>query len=860
MSRFKIAVIACVIAGGAVIVPAHAGPMTFRFYQGVTVYVNNADGRAFDIDLTVRDWNTFESGPREMLFKVYDPSGKPVVREVIEDDGVAATTYLPKIGGWDHEMWYYMLCYSRGSMPMMRWSAFSDPQRLASLAKRTFKRKIAGGQKGVYRIVMVGSRDHVATLTLDPLLPHAVSGHPLWLHGRAEAYKRSYIYVPKGTVGLHLGFVEFDQPQTRTFKITAPGGKVLFEGDAKGGLRKGSVMFAKPGQYDDQVLTLDVGPGDNDYMLHILLNRRDTYVYRGSAAVAAVLAPDPKTARAVRGGAIYHDGKVFWHRFQIRLHDWLKALKDEDFIVRDAKGDEIKPTTSGRTYGWSAKAVEYRGLPTRRGFRPLNGGHEAPPLCDTLMHSYPAHRNRNVLNVAIRDLARGLHSLATGDHCTIGGWGGNFGYVFGTYGWHFWRPAWRVIQQSDAPRVVKDAVREALIIGGDRLAFGRGIERVNGNAFAHVPTALRYCYEGTGDAMQRELFETYWRRFVSEGWGPGTGISRSGDLQEHFGHDFHYGSYVMATFAAVIEDFKDPRFQQVRKRLVNQYSYTFCRFMNAYPWSARTAHGVGEGTLRAAGFKWRGDPGPDFTVNVNDGGEWFAARRKNYYVLTFHGRLAPTWLDYYFNTRIGYGGGILCQLTVPGKGTVIGSMAKASYGKGMHPRNWRTFHLHSVVGTLADGRAFVAADSEHLGTAKLVGNTVTSDGEVRNRPVHVTRSYTFAADRVRCRVQLADTMYRTALWGGGPTSKLTEAYEMIPFSGKATALDARGKEIGALAAEAVEAKAIRIDCKGYGARIELPRVMSVQGGQNATILLRLIDKPTRAQDIGLQYEIVPFGN
>ena len=86
------------------------------------------------------------------------------------------------------------------------------------------------------------------------------------------------------------------------------------------------------------------------------------------------------------------------------------------------------------------------------------------------------------------------------------------------------------------------------------------------------------------------------------------------------------------------------------------------------PWGSRTAVPASLGSNG-----WKGNPGPDFTVSVNGGDEWFAAHRPTYYMLTFHGHLAPEWLDNYFASRLGYGGGVLCQLTVPGHGTVLAS-------------------------------------------------------------------------------------------------------------------------------------------------------------------------------------------
>ncbi len=44
---------------------------------------------------------------------------------------------------------------------------------------------------------------------------------------------------------------------------------------------------------------------------------------------------------------------------------------------------------------------------------------------------------------------------------------------------------------------------------------------------------------------------------------------------------------------------------------------------------------------------------------------------------------------------------------------------------GMQPVNWPRFHIHSIVGTLADGRPLVGADSEHL-DAKLDGRVAAA--------------------------------------------------------------------------------------------------------------------------------------
>src|SRR5439155_24664246 len=110
----------------------------------------------------------------------------------------------------------------------------------------------------------------------------------------------------------------------------------------------------------------------------------------------------------------------------------------------------------------------------------------------------------------------GFRTLTVGDHPVIVKFGGNLGYVFGTYGWHYWRPAWRILQQSDAPQEIKDIIQEAIILGGDRLSMAAGIERTNGNALSHIPMALRYAAEGAQDPLLTKLADTYFGRFAHE--------------------------------------------------------------------------------------------------------------------------------------------------------------------------------------------------------------------------------------------------------------------------------------------------------------------------------------------------------
>jgi len=259
---------------------------------------------------------------------------------------------------------------------------------------------------------------------------------------------------------------------------------------------------------------------------------------------------------------------------------------------------------------------------------------------------------------------------------------------------------------------------------------------------------------------------------------------------------------------------------------------------------------------------------------VNGADEWFAARRKGYYMVTFHGRLTPESRSRSYTGQIGFGGGIICQLTVPGKGPVLASTLTDSYGGGMDPSNWRNMHIHSLVGERWDGPPLISAISEHP-NARLAGNTVTSSGEVRDAHVKVARSYTYQPDGIDCRVALATSDYVDimSVWSHERYwSEVKFAYEMFPFlprdpTGKnptaVTLLDAAGAALGAATTTPRVAQTVRIDRGGFGVEIRLDQPAKVLLGANNTVMVQIVEegpKPTPAKDVALKYRLVPFGN
>ncbi len=838
MPRGRLLLLRLLLAAPLAALPAQAQQAetverTFRLCEGVTLFILNPEGKDFSVSLDVRDLNLLANGPREVLFKVYDPEGFPVVREIIPDDGCGEANFPERIGGWDHELQYYANLYAKGTAPSYRWSAWSHPARLKTLVARTFDRPIPGGKRGVYRLVLAGTPDHYVTVRLPAEMQVGFMGHPTFMHGHGSLMKKCYLYVPPGTTGLFYAFAEPDQPPSRRFRLTGPDGKILFEGMATGGFtasdspgQGAKVSFGQPGEYDGRLLTFEVSDGPNDYLAKITFQQGkpifSDYVGMG---VSAIFCPDEATAKALQGGAIVVDGQVFWHPFQVRFYRWLKA----------------------------------------------NAATLPPDLRKDLEYLYQR-----------------MCLLENSDGRGSASWT-NWAYAMGYYGCDIFRPGWVLMRRPEVPQEVKDIIREGLIMAGDRLSFATHIEKVNGNAFAQMNVALWYAQRATGDQLQKERFETFWQRWTTEGWGLGSGLSKSGDPQEHFAHDCHYGSYLLDNWKAtgntwvqgggILGDAgDDPRFRQVYERCQELYSYLYCREQDgtpvaANPWSSRTHSPPHQAAANweTPQHPWKGDPGPDLTVSVNGGDEWFAARRRGYYVLTFHGRLAPEWVSQCFAGQLGFSGGTFCQLTVPGKGPVLAGRLHESYGQDMHPSQWAGLRIHSLVGEMWDRSPLIAAISEH-DNARLTGNAVTSSGEVRNTHVRSARSYTFVADRIVCSVQLAPSHFAgvMSLWSHDRRwSEVREAWEMIPFlptrpDGK-TPTSVTTAEGQALTAAGVLTTGVRLDRGGFGVAVEFEEPRRVKLGAADTVMIEVVPpvpaggKPVAPEQVKLTYRLAPFG-
>ena len=839
---------------------ARAGePLQVRLHDAATVLLDHPSGAAFEIQLDVRDLNAAPRGPAELLFKVYGPDGRLLVREIVPDDGVTQGLFVGPAAGYDHMALRFAAERAAGLAPAIAAGRLCDPARLAALPARRFRHTIPAGPGGVYRVLLVGQPDLVVTLTTDPALPCGVAGSPDHLCPLAGFPDRGWVWLPEGTTGMELAIVSIDGEAGRTVRVLDQAGTELGRVDDVGGYATHRVEFGAPAPpAPGRVVQVELGRrgGDGLYRLMLLVPKGNRYGKPGGR-VPAVVCPDRRTAEAVRNGVIEHDGRQFQQHCCIPLHDYLRSLGPDDFT---------SPA------GLAKNPAE---------FIPL-GSHEKPPptSADRELFEYLHTKDRATLNRAVKDMLEGMGQLGFNDEVMRGR---NLAYEMGCYSYFYPRPALRMLRAADLPAEVRRALEDFTLRVGDRLAFCRGLELTTGNAAASLVAQLRYCAEAAGDERLRGLFDTYFERFTSGGFGGRVGAGPSGALQEGFGYDQHYGTYVLRGWRAVIADFGDERFTQATRRVKDFYSFTFNQELPGGAWSSRTSAQVAGGTYDAWGdVPWKGLPGPSLTENLAGAGEIFGVRRPAYYCQTYHGRIAPAYLAVVGAGQVGFSGGMIGQLHVPGRGPVMVSRLNGDYGAGMHPTAWRTFMLHSVVGTTADGLPMVGADSEHVAT--LTDGVLTTAGDTRAGSVRVSREYRFDDDRIHCTVALAPRRSDVpfALWSrrGSGRGVVQEAYEMLPLLAfkpgsrpakrgrppdPASDLELRGfggdgADAGVVtAAEPRVVRGVLLDRGGYGVRVTFDRDREAVRGRDGTLLVRLADPGTPAEEVRMEYDLAPFG-
>lgn len=115
-------------------------------------------------------------------------------------------------------------------------------------------------------------------------------------------------------------------PRSRVFTLKDPSGKVILKDSAPGAYFNptGSYVTKNPewqktqklfssGGFDQKVLSFDVTPGKNDFMVQLTFAQPKKGAFKDYVGMGsqAVFCPDPETAKAIKGGTMIVDGEVF---------------------------------------------------------------------------------------------------------------------------------------------------------------------------------------------------------------------------------------------------------------------------------------------------------------------------------------------------------------------------------------------------------------------------------------------------------------------------------------------------------------------------------------------------------------------
>ena len=535
----------------------HAAPVAepeyFHLRQGVTFYIANTKGDAFDIAIDLKDINTYCQGAQTAMVKLYAPDGSILANAEIADDGIESGGYDQAWAGWDHEMW------ALGAEPLFRWDAFSDPRKLEKMTGAKWAHKIEKPAKGVYQLQIAGCDDHFVKLAISNSLKFGVLGHPDFLSGRGEQFRTSYLYVPKapwytkGRDQIDLWLVEHAYPHTR--KLT------LFNGNSALEIKDicynttGKSLTADQAMGRGEVSLKGVAPGT---VLKLVNEGTGDFLIR-IHGIPQVYCPDEETAKFIHGGVIeIPNGPVVSFPWQEELWNAVKDLKAEDLTVKPGEWNKIaapdvaklvlhqwETDNDPKTVDASIKAA----MDALAKIQPFSMEKvlEDPALTAVVgetLYLYPIKGNGLYQNKALRNLLT-LRLIKQwyrykGGEVIFDPGELNVAYAQGFH-WNNWEP---VLTLKDAldPAVLKAFQKGAFNIG-QRMFYANGLELVLSNGRTTIPMNLYHAYLITGDEKLKDLSMRYLRRMVNALDGPHAGGSKSGYFREHFAADGGYCTY-----------------------------------------------------------------------------------------------------------------------------------------------------------------------------------------------------------------------------------------------------------------------------------------------------------------------------
>lgn len=624
MALSRILLLALLALVGLATIARAAEPEFFHLRQGVTFYIANPKGEAFEVAIDLKDINTYCQGAQTAMVKLYAPDGSVLANHEIADDGIESGGYDQAWAGWDHEMWALGAIREAGTEPLFRWDAFSDPRKLEKIQGAKWTHKVQAPAKGVYQLQVVGCDDHFAKLAISNGLKFGVLGHPDFLAGRGEQFRTTYLYVPpapwytKGRDEMDLWLVEHAYPRTR--KLT------LFNGNTALSIKDicygttGTSLTADQAMGRGEISLKGIAPGS---VLKLVCEGSGDFMIRVNG-IPPLFCPDEETAKFIAGGVIaIPDGPVVSFPWQAELWNAVKNLTAEDLTLKPGEWNKMSKENIDKLqiHQWETcndpvqvdatiKASQ-TALAKLQPFSMIKAL-ESPELTGVLgetFYLYPIKGNGLYQNKALRNLIT-LRLIKQwlryrGGEVIFEAGELNVAYAQGFH-WNQWEP---VLMMKDAfePAALKAFQTGALHIG-QRMFYANGLELVLSNGRTTIPMNLYHAYLITGDDRLKELSMRYLRRMVNALDGPHSGGSKSGYFREHFAADGGYCTYPLFQLGRMWNLSRDPEVFSAMDNLCKWLNYVTLPdgkggYTGPTSWHARIAMGAIE-HIWGEGYKY----------------------------------------------------------------------------------------------------------------------------------------------------------------------------------------------------------------------------------------------------------------
>ena len=188
--------------------------------------------------------------------------------------------------------------------------------------------------KGIYQMRVSGLNYSVDPVSVPVKKYGVYATRCRYYFTNVNQFRDAYFLIPEGAQKLDCNFIGVP------YTITDENGKVISK--------------------NQKNIKLDVSKNVGEvWKFTCKAPKADNYYAFGLAGIPVILCPDAETAKAINGSIEKaSDGTIYAHKYQVRIHNWMKSLKPEDLKVdivdlRTLKDKfEAEPNLNGILGGW----------------------------------------------------------------------------------------------------------------------------------------------------------------------------------------------------------------------------------------------------------------------------------------------------------------------------------------------------------------------------------------------------------------------------------------------------------------------------------------------------------------------------